>query len=110
MKTLTEPSFNATVFIAGDVQTARESLRRQCFEEGLCVTLTPTEFVYTAGLESGVAVGLVNYPRFPKAPDEIKARAVKVAERLMGDLCQWSALVVTPAETVWLTRRPEDNK
>lgn len=101
-----QASFSVTIYIAGDVPTARASLRRQCIEEGLCVTLTSTEFIYTAGMETGIAVGLVNYPRFPKTPDEIKARAVAVAERLMDDLCQYSALVVTPAETVWLNRRP----
>ena len=108
MKTLTVPSFRVTVYLAGDAQTARESLRRQCFEEGLCVTLTPTSFIYTAGVEEGVAVGFVNYPRFPKTYAEIEARALKVAEQLMTDLCQWSALVETPNETHWLTRRPED--
>lgn len=107
MPILTEPSYSVTVYLAGDVQTARASLRRECVEEGLCVTLTPTEFIYTAGAESGVAVGFVNYPRFPKCPEDIKARALKVAARLMADLCQWSALVVTPTETVWLNNRPE---
>lgn len=106
----TEPSFNVTVYIAGDLQTARDSLRRQCIEEGLCVTLTPTSFIYTGGAEEGVAVGFVNYPRFPKTPDEIKGRAVKVATELMYAMCQLSALVVTPVETMWLTNRPEDQK
>jgi hypothetical protein len=110
MQTRVEPSFSVTVYVAGDLHTARESLRRQCMEKGLCVTVTPTTFVYTAGAEEGVAVGLVNYPRFPHTPDEIKVRALAVAERLMADLCQWSALVVTPVETIWLTTRQEDNK
>lgn len=77
-------------------------------EEGLCVTVTPTTFVYTGGAEDGVAVGFVNHPRFPKSPEEIAARARVVALRLMDDLCQWSALVVAPDKTLWLTRRPED--
>lgn len=102
------PSCSVTVYVAGDHQTARESLRRQCLEEGLCVTVTPTTFVYTAGVEEGVAVGLVNYPRFPATPAAISDRARRVALRLMDDLCQWSALVVGPAETLWLTRRPEE--
>lgn len=107
---LTEPSYSVTVYVAGDVQSARESLRRQCLEQGLCVTVTPTTFVYTAGAEDGVSVGFVNYPRFPSSPDVIWGRAVDVALRLMTDLCQWSALVVGPDQTKWLTRRPEDQK
>lgn len=103
-------TYNVTVYMAGDLQTARESLRRQCFEDGLCVTLTPTSFIYTAGVEEGVAVGLVNYPRFPKQPSEIMDRAKRIAETLMADLFQWSALVVTASETYWLNRRPEVNQ
>jgi hypothetical protein len=98
-------SFSVTVFVAGDMQAARQSLRRECLDEGLCVTLTPTTFIYTAGAEEGVAVGFVNYPRFPKSAEEIEARAMRVAERLMNDLCQSTALVVTPQNTTWLTRR-----
>jgi ferredoxin len=110
MTTKTEPAFSVAIYIAGDLQPARESLRRQCIEEGLCVTLAPTTFVYTYGAEDGVAVGLVNYPRFPKTPDEIVARACKVAELLMTDLHQSSVLVVTPEKSIWLTRRAEDQQ
>ena len=109
MTTRIEPTFSVTIYVAGDVPTARESLRRQCFEDGLCVTLTPSEFIYTAGMESGVAVGLVNYPRFPSTPEQIEARAIVVAQQLMVDLYQWSALVVTPTRTIWLNNRPEQD-
>lgn len=76
-------------------------------DDGLCVTVTPCNFIYTGGQESGVSIGLLNYPRFPKEPTAITARAMKLAERLMVDLCQWPALVVTPEETTWINRRPE---
>lgn len=107
MKLVTEPTCVITVYVAGDYQAARASLRRQCFEDGLCVTVMPTTFVYTGGAEEGVAVGFVNYPRFPTTFEALKSRAIQVAERLMVDLCQWSALVVTPENTVWLNNRPE---
>lgn len=110
MKTITEPSFTVTVYIAGEVGDAKRSIRRQCLEEGLCVTVTPTTFIYTAGAEEGVAVGLVNYPRFPKPQTAIWDRAKRVAEQLMIDLYQHSALIVGPTETLWMTRRPEDVK
>jgi hypothetical protein len=61
-----EPSYSITIHIAGDHHQADRSLRRQCFAEGLCVTLTPTRFIYTAGAEEGVSVGLVNYPPVPE--------------------------------------------
>jgi hypothetical protein len=104
------PSCPVTVWMAGDLDKARDSLRKQCFEEGLCVTLDATTFVYTAGVEEGVRVGFVNYPRFPKAPEEIIDRAEKVLLALMNDLYQHSALLQTPEDTTWYTRRPEDVK
>lgn len=108
MKVIESAAWSVTVYLAGDLADARRSLRQQCLEEGLCVTLTPTSFIYTAGAEEGVAVGFVNYPRFPKRPDQIVDRAVVVAKKLMADLSQHTALVVTPHRSIWLTKRPED--
>ncbi len=99
-----------TICIAGDLAVARQSLRRQFMDEGLCVTLSSCDYVYTAGVESGVEIRLRNYPRFPKSPDAILARALAIADFLMVELCQWSALIDTPTETIWCTRRPEDQK
>lgn len=79
-----------------------------CLNEGLCVTLTPTEFIYTAGMETGVAVGFTNYPRFPKTPDDLWVMARKVAHRLTGNMYQRSCLLVGPDKTEWITFRPED--
>lgn len=105
-----DPSCPINVYVAGDEADVRRSLRRQCLEDGLCVFVTTGVFIYTAGAEEGVCVHLTNYPRFPKRPDELFARAVAVAKQLMIDLCQWSALVETPTGNRWLTRRPEDSK
>jgi hypothetical protein len=74
------------------------------------VTVTPTTYVYTAGVEEGVTVRLINYPRFPKQPEEIWERAKLVARELMDDLYQHSCTLEDPARTVWYSRRPEDNK
>lgn len=95
------------MYIAGDVADARRSLRTQCMEDGLCVTVSPTTFVYTGGAEDGVAVGFVNYPRFPTTPGLLQERARVVALRLIEDMSQQSALVVGPVTTEWLTRRKE---
>ncbi len=102
MADLIQKAYSVTVYVAGDLATARASLRKQCIEEGLCVTLQAVEFVYTHGLESGVRVGFVNYPRFPKTADEIYERAKLVALRLRDDLCQRTALVDAPDKTEWL--------
>lgn len=110
MKVEVQSSFSVTVYIAGDLQDARRTLRRLCLPGGLCVTLTPTEFIFAGGVESGVAVGFVQYPRFPEPPERIWERANGVAEALMEDLHQWSALIDGPTETVWLNRKPEGQR
>lgn len=65
MKTTTEPSIRVQIFMAGDISEAKKEIRSYCYEVGLCVTVTPTDFIYTGGEESGFVIGLVNYPRFP---------------------------------------------
>lgn len=101
-----EATYTVLIYIAGDIADARRVIRDECWYEGLCVTVTPTTFIYTGGEEVGVIVGFVNYPRFPKTPEDINVRARLLAERLMGALYQRTCLIVMPAETHWLSRVP----
>jgi hypothetical protein len=71
-------------------------------EKGLCVTVTPTHFIYTGGEEPGVCIGLINYPRFPSPPQEILDDAVALAEILMKEMKQFRCTIVTPQETFLL--------
>jgi len=50
---------------------------------GLCVTITPTTFIYKDGGEDGAVIGLINYPRFPT----IKRKLEKTAEEI-AQLCK----------------------
>ena len=101
------PTFTADIYMAGDLDTARAALRQYCLDVGLCVTLTATDFVYTGGMETGIRVGLINYPRFPRTPAEIRARAADLANHLRTALCQHSFSIVMPDETVWDSLRNE---
>lgn len=103
------PTYTVRLYVAGDLAMAKHLLRKECMADGLCVTVGPTTFVYTGGSEDGVEVGFVNYPRFPKEPEEILARARKVAKLLMEELCQWTALLVASDVTVWINRRPKED-
>lgn len=94
------------IFIAGDLAQAKQICRQLCFDVGLCVTVEPVSFIYTGGEESGVRVGLINYPRFPSTADEIGQKARGLADALMHGLCQHSYSIVGPDETVWFSRRP----
>lgn len=98
------PTFTATIYMAGDLAVARQACREFC-TAGLCVTIEPTDFVYTGGAEAGVRVGLLNYPRFPAEPSAILDKAFALAELLRERLCQHSWLVVTPTDTFWNSRR-----
>jgi hypothetical protein len=104
----TAKSWPVTIHIAGDYHVARSIARKFCDEEGLCVTVSQTVYVYTGGQEEGVRVGLINYPRFPKRPSEIEFTALRLADRLREGLHQESFSIETPAETTWFSWREED--
>ncbi len=105
MKILTEATYVITLYIGGDVQDARRLMREFCYGTPLCVTITPTTFVYMGGAEEGVAIGFVNYPRFPTSPGALLEVAERVAERLIDEMHQHSALLVAPDATKWFSRR-----
>lgn len=100
----TVPTFTADIHMAGDINAAGLVIQRYAADNGLCVSLTPQSFIYSGGREEGFKIGLVNYPRFPKEPSEILARATELARVLLG---QHSYSIVTPGETTWYSRRPE---
>jgi Fe-S-cluster-containing hydrogenase component 2 len=104
----TVPTYAVSIYMAGDIETAKRLLRQECYECGLCVTVDPTTYIYTGGEEQGFVVGMVNYPRFPSDRESIWSRAKSIAEKLIGSCCQWSALLVAPDKTEWMTCRPEE--
>lgn len=106
MKQETVDTFWARIYVAGDVGVIESSCRKFCMK-GLCVTVKPTKFIYTGGMEDGAEVGLVNYPRFPSTPDEIQQNAVGLAWQIILDGCQLTALVVTPTKTTWISRKDD---
>lgn len=105
-------TYRVRIEMAGNLQTAEQLLRKECYppNEGLCVTVTPTTFIYTGGQESGFSVGMINYPRFPTTKEALFTRAVVIAEKLIAELCQWSACVIADDKTVWINKRPADQR
>lgn len=104
------PAYPVSIFIAGDAKIAKMVCRDFCDKEGLCVTVTPTSYVYTGGEEEGLVVGLINYPRFPAAPGHIYATATALAEKLCEVLGQHSFTVQTPDAAFWTSYRAEDGE
>lgn len=108
MRTEVAPSCPVSIFIAGEFIKARELCREFCDDVGLCVTVTPTSYVYTGGHEHGVIIGLINYPRFSDEPTRIEDKAIKLGMKLRVLLGQESFSVQTPTTTTWFSWRPED--
>jgi hypothetical protein len=96
------------IFMAGDIEQAKQVCREYCYDVGLCVHVEPVCYIYTGGEESGFKVGLINYPRFPSDRADLELKASRLAELLVQRLRQHSYSIVGPNETVWVSRRPAD--
>jgi hypothetical protein len=96
------------IHVAGDPSRIRDLCQKWC-EKGLCVSITPTSYSYKFGCERGAIVGMINYPRFPKTEEQLCDEAKRLALYLMNSLSQGSCSVVTDKETIWFSRREQDN-
>ena len=112
MTTATVPTFTATIYVGlkerrtgeiADKEYAIAAIQKYVDVVGLCVTVTETQFVYTSGTEQGIAIGLINYPRFPSQPDLIKSHAISIAEMLLKLCKQQKVSIVMPHETVMIS-------
>lgn len=112
MKITSVPTFTATIYVglkereSGQVQSyyfAKSAIQRYVDAVGLCVSYTETEFIYTKGGEPGMAVGLINYPRFPSSPEKIRTHAIRLAEILITECKQLKVSIVMPEETIMLS-------
>jgi hypothetical protein len=97
----------AKVYIAGNIREIEDWCRWICDKDGMCVTVTPTRYVYTNGTEKGAEIGLVNYPPYTKTRKEINDMASKIAWTLLGETSQQSALIVTPETTELISTREQ---
>lgn len=70
-----------------------------------CVTITPTNFKYVDGGENGAIIGWISYPRFPRKREEIRKRALVLAEKLMKALNQYRVTVTTPYKSYMLENK-----
>jgi hypothetical protein len=102
-------TFTATIYVGlkyhydGEVidrNAVNAAIQEYVDRIGLCVTVTDTTYLYTNGNEPGVAVGFINYPRFPSTPERIRELALQLAEILLKTCRQWKVSVVMPDETL----------
>lgn len=91
------------IFTSGSVQEIERICQVFCFDNGLCVSIYPTSFVYTGGKETGAKITLLNYPRFPTENDwELKDLACRLSKMLLKELHQKSILIVESDQTTRL--------
>lgn len=100
-----EPTYWVKIYLSGSIEVAKQIIRENVFQKGLCVIIEPTNYIYTGGEELGYIVGLINYPRFPATPDEINERAESLARELLDRTYQHSCLIMMPNNTLWITKR-----
>jgi hypothetical protein len=94
-----EPEINHIHHTMSEVS---EVCRKYCDEKGFCVSVTPTNYIYTHGQEHGVIVGIINYPRFPSNDEILKARALELADLLRKEMGQKKVTVMMPSESIML--------
>lgn len=97
------PSFWVRIYASGPIDVAIQVVREFCLR-GLCVSITPTRYIYTGGEESGYVVEFQNYPRFPARFSDIRALAGELAVHLLHATHQRSVMIVDDATTEWITR------
>jgi len=98
-------SYWCKIYIAGDYQQIISLCRQFCFDFPFCVTVSKTAYVYQGGLEDGVEIGLINYARFPRTPNELIEIAIKLANKILEQQAQWSYTILTPNKSTWFSRR-----
>jgi hypothetical protein len=81
------------------IQDAEDICQTFCNEVGLGLTLKENEFIYKNGYETGVEIGLINYPRFPKTNDEITMLSLELASILKEKFNQHRVSVVCTDKT-----------
>jgi hypothetical protein len=100
---MTLPTYQIKIYLSGPIEAAKQIIREHLLDMPLCVTIEPTTFIYAGGEEAGYVVGLLAYPRFPLAPNELAVRADVLANLLLDRTFQRSALIVTPERTSWIS-------
>lgn len=107
MKVVRAKPYQVTIFIGGDLELAKAACQKFCDEKGECVTVEPTDYIYTGGSTPGVRVGFINYARFPRSRGKIFNEAMELGLWLLLTLDQESCTVIASDRNRWLTTREQ---
>jgi ferredoxin len=87
------------------INEAYELCQDYCNKIGLCVTVTPTKFIYKNGNEDGFIVGLINYPKFTMTAKKLEHISFDLANKLMINFKQLRVSVEFPKKTYMLENK-----
>ena len=106
----TARAYTATLFVTGEGVV--EACQEFCNDVGLCVSIKENLYVFTGGSEKGYEITLINYPRFPKTPDDIWKTAEKLAVYLMTYTNPNGSYTLQDSEgrCIWVSNRPGDQE
>ena len=99
-----EKTYWVRIYISGPLEMI-EQCCREFVLDGLCVTVTPTKYIFTHGEETGVVVELINYPVYPTMDNDIWRTATELADFLLDNTHQGSYTVMDPTKTYTFDRR-----
>lgn len=88
-----------------NIDEAYKICQGYCDIVGLCVTVTPTKYIYKNGEEDGIIIGLINYPRFPSTPYDIETTALEIASKFLITFNQLKVSIETPETTYMIERQ-----
>ena len=98
-------TFEVSVYMAGDMEHAKQVIRRYCRSNPCCVTVTPTAYIYRGGAEDGFVVTFRNYPKHPTDGRSLEEQGRRLGAVLRDELGQDSFMVVSPNTTALDTER-----
>jgi len=93
------------------IDEAYEIAQEYCNRIGLCVTVTPTRFIYTQnigtpdGFEDGCFVELISYPTSPTSKYDIAGQAIDLGKIFMRRFKQNRMSVITSDQTYLIEQR-----
>lgn len=105
VKWVESPTHWCNIYGAGDLNTVKLACQEFCLAGGLCVTVTPSTYIYCGGLEEGYCVRLINYPKYPTTHEKLIAVAKRLGITILNKTFQHSVLVQTSSSTFWYTKR-----
>jgi len=80
----------------------KDIVQKRADRGGVCVTVTPTDYIYKHGREEGAIIGIINYPRFPFTRKQVEELAEELAILCKDAFKQERVSIEYPDKTVML--------